>query len=106
MAYKPDVDDMRESPSLKLLDLLLREGAYVDYNDPHIPMLPETRKYSFDMRSIDLTPRTLASYDLVIMATNHSAYDYAMISENARLIVDTRNVVPNLDGGQGKIWKA
>lgn len=92
MAYKKDVDDSRESPSAELLALLHEKGAYIDYSDPHIPEFPEKRDYDFDLQSVDLTPETIRSYDCLILATNHSAFDYEQIKGNASLIVDTRGV--------------
>jgi len=105
-AYKPDVDDMRESPSLKLIDLLLYEGADVSYNDPYIEVLPPTRKYDFDMRSMVLTPENLTSMDLVVIATNHSCYDWDLIASNSNLILDTRNALSGAGIVKDKIWKA
>jgi len=93
VAYKKDVDDIRESPSLKLIKLLLNKGALVDYNDPYVPLLPETRKYKFDRRSVELTEKSIKSYDCLLIATNHSVYDYRWILKNANLIVDTRNAI-------------
>lgn len=106
VAYKPNVDDMRESPSLKVIDLLQKEGAIVDYNDPYIPKLPETRKYKFDMESVPLTPENIASYDAVLITTDHSVYDYEMIEKNAKLIIDTRNALKKKGINNGKIVKA
>lgn len=96
LAYKKDVDDVRESPSLKLIELLLRRGARVDYHDPHIPVMPKTRRYDFNMRSVDLTPENLAAFDAVLIATDHSCLDYAEIAAHAALVVDTRNVFANM----------
>jgi UDP-N-acetyl-D-glucosamine dehydrogenase len=93
IAYKQDVDDMRESPSLKLIDLLLQVGASVDYHDPYIPVMPKTRQHKFDMRSVPLIPEGLASYDAVLIATNHSCLDYENIASHASLVVDTRNTL-------------
>jgi UDP-N-acetyl-D-glucosamine dehydrogenase len=93
LAYKKDVDDMRESPSLKLIDLLIRRGACVDYHDPYIPLMPRTRRHDFSMQSIPLTPKNLASYDLVIVATDHSCLDYEDIITHSQLVLDTRNVI-------------
>ena len=90
MAYKKNVDDMRESPSLQLLDMLLNKGAYVEYSDPHVIRLPKVRKYNFELVSVTLTPEVLASYDAVVLATAHDAFDYAMIVEHSQLIIDTR----------------
>jgi len=93
VAYKKDVDDTRESPSLKLIKLLLNKGAIIDYNDPYIPLLPETRKYKFLMKSVELTEESIKRYDCLLIATNHSVYDYKWILKNANLIVDTRNAI-------------
>lgn len=90
-AYKKDIDDMRESPSLKLISLFRKMGALVDYNDPYIPKLPPTRKYKYEMSSVELTPENLASYDLILLSTDHSGYDYEFIARHSNLIVDTRN---------------
>jgi len=90
-AYKKDIDDMRESPSLKLISLFRKMGALVDYNDPFIPKLPPTRKYKYEMSSVELTPENLDSYDLVLLSTDHTGYDYKFIYDHAKLIVDTRN---------------
>jgi len=92
IAYKKNVDDMRESPSVMLMELLRHKGAHIDYCDPWVPVFPKMREHYFDLASITLTPETVASYDAVLLATNHDAFDYAMILEHARLIVDTRGV--------------
>jgi UDP-N-acetyl-D-glucosamine dehydrogenase len=92
IAYKKNVDDMRESPSVELMELLTAKGASVDYSDPHVPTFPKMRKYHFDLRSVPLTPEGIAGYDLVLLATNHDKFDYPMIQKHARLIVDTRGV--------------
>ncbi len=91
LAYKKDVDDTRESPSLKLMDLLMKRGAGVDYNDPHVPRTVKTRKYDFRLESVPLTEENLARYDCVIVATDHSDYDYDFIVRHSSLVVDTRN---------------
>jgi len=92
IAYKKDVEDMRESPSVELMEILREKGAVVDYADPHVPVFPRMREHRFDLRSVDLDARTLASYDLVLLATAHSAFDYELIRQYAPLIVDTRGV--------------
>lgn len=92
IAYKKNVDDMRESPSVELMDLLRDKGAKVDYSDPWVPVFPRIRKTHFDLKSVDLTPEVLQAYDCVLLATNHDNFDYAMIKEHARLIVDTRGM--------------
>lgn len=90
-SYKKDIDDMRESPSLKLIEILREKGADVDYNDPFVPKLPKTRKYDFVMSSVEINTENLSSYDVILVSTDHSCYDYEMIYENSKLIVDTRN---------------
>jgi UDP-N-acetyl-D-glucosamine dehydrogenase len=91
LAYKKDVDDTRESPSLKLIELLTEKGALVDYNDPYIPRTRKMRSYDLKMISVPVTEKTLRKYDCVVIATDHSCYDYDFIVKNARLVVDTRN---------------
>jgi UDP-N-acetyl-D-glucosamine dehydrogenase len=104
IAYKKDVDDLRESPSLKLLELLTGRGADVDYNDPYFPALHKMRHYDFShKRSVDLTPRQLGNYDCVLIATDHSSYDYLSIVENAKLVVDTRNATRRVQTGREKV---
>jgi len=92
VAYKKDVDDSRESPAFKLMELLLEKGAEVSYNDPHISKLAPVRKYSYEMESNELSAANLAAADCVLVVTDHSAYDYQFVYDNAHLIVDTRNV--------------
>ncbi len=105
LAYKKDVDDMRESPSLKLLEILKARNCQVDYNDPFIPAVPNLRRYSINKRSVALTAENLGRYDCVIIATDHSAYDPDFIMENARLIVDTRNLLKKFSRS-GKVVRA
>ncbi|GIV46258.1 MAG: UDP-N-acetyl-D-glucosamine dehydrogenase [Ignavibacterium sp.] len=90
-SYKKDIDDMRESPSLKLIEILHEKGAEVDYHDPYVPKLFKTRKYNYDMHSVELSKENISKYDLVLLSTDHSNFDYKFISENAKLILDTRN---------------
>jgi UDP-N-acetyl-D-glucosamine dehydrogenase len=92
IAYKKNVDDMRESPAVELMELLVARGAKIEYSDPHVPVFPRLREHSFDLKSVALTPEALGSYDAVLLATNHDAFDYALIKRHARLIVDTRGV--------------
>ena len=107
MAYKKDVDDPRESPSFELMELLLERGADLTYNDPHIPTLPKMRHHDVpDMSSTELTPEFLAAQDCVLIATNHSAYDYAYIVEHSRMVLDTRNATKDVSVGRHKIFKA
>ncbi len=106
MAYKKDVDDPRESPSFKLMELLQEKGAEVQYNDPHIPRIKPVRNYSFSMESTPLTEETLAAMDCVLIATDHSAYDYQFILDHADLVVDTRNACNGLRGAAEKVIQA
>lgn len=93
LAYKKDVDDMRESPSLKIIEILRTKGCEVDYNDPFIAVSPKVRKYDINQTSVPLTAENLGGYDCVVIATDHSSYDPDFILENSKLVVDTRNLV-------------
>ncbi len=106
VAYKKDVDDARESPAFVLIELLQKGGAVVSYNDPHIPRLPHTRHFRVPMDSSPLTAEHLAGQDCVLIATDHSAYDYEFIVRHAPLVVDTRNATKNVRAGREKICKA
>lgn len=90
IAYKRDVDDMRESPSVFVMERLRDWGADVQYSDPNVPVFPEMREHEFDLSSVDLTPETLAGFDAVILLTDHTDFDYDMIREHAPILVDTR----------------
>jgi UDP-N-acetyl-D-glucosamine dehydrogenase len=104
IAYKKDVDDLRESPSLKLLELLTERGAKIDYNDPYFPALHKMRHYDFShMKSVELTPGRLGSYDCVLIATDHTSYDYTAIVKHAKLVADSRNATRNVKQGKEKI---
>jgi UDP-N-acetyl-D-glucosamine dehydrogenase len=92
IAYKKDIDDMRESPSVVLMEILKDKGAIVDYTDPHIPIFPHIRGHHFDLNSITITAEKIAEYDLLLLSTDHSKFDYEMIKQNAKLIVDTRGI--------------
>ena len=107
LAYKPDIDDDRESPSYKLLELLEHKGARVDYHDPHVPVIRPTREYpGFAGRtSVLLTPESVSSYDCVLVSTDHKAVDYDLLAARAGLIVDSRSV-PSLRGGSARYVKA
>jgi len=105
-AYKKDIDDPRESPSFKLMEILLDKGAMVDYNDPHVPVLPSMRMYDIKRKSVDLTPVSLSSYDCVLVSTDHSAYDWDFIVQHADLVVDTRNATQKVIEHRDKIVKA
>jgi UDP-N-acetyl-D-glucosamine dehydrogenase len=98
LAYKPDVDDVRESPSFELIEELDQLGAVVDYNDPHVPQTHRMRRHDLQMKSVPLSKESLAKYDCVLVATNHSAYDWQMIADHAKLIVDTRGAMRGVKG--------
>jgi UDP-N-acetyl-D-glucosamine dehydrogenase len=107
VAYKKDVDDPRESPSFELMEMLLAAGAELSYNDPHIPRLPSMRHYRLPpMESVVLTPELLAGLDCVLIATDHSAYDYDFIVRHAPLVIDTRNATRNVIEHRERIHKA
>ena len=104
VAYKKDVDDLRESPSLKLLELLTSRGANVEYNDPYFPALHKMRHYDFSAkRSVELTPAALGSFDCVLIATDHSSYDYDAIVTASKLVIDTRNATRRVAKNREKI---
>jgi len=92
IAYKKNIDDMRESPSVVLMEKLRKLGAFVAYSDPHIPVFPCSYEHTFDLSSTELTPEAIAFFDLVLVATHHDKFDYAMILEYSKMIVDTRGV--------------
>ena len=104
VAYKKDVDDLRESPTLKIMQLLIEHGARVEYNDPYFPQLHKMRHYDYSqMRSIELTPSNLGTFDCVVIATDHSSYDYQAIVEASPLVVDTRNATRRIARNRNKI---
>ncbi len=107
MAYKKDVDDPRESPGFELMERLLKKGALVDYNDPHIPVLPRMRRYpDLSMQSHELTEDYLRSRDCVVIVTDHSVYQWPWIVEQSRLVVDTRNATSGLPDFRNRIIRA
>ena len=108
LAYKPDVDDERESPSYVLMDLLSSRGAEVEYYDPYVPTIGLTREHSqwAGKRSVEWDETTIGSFDLILIATNHSAVDYQELGKWARCIVDTRNAMASIPVSKAKIWKA
>lgn len=104
VAYKKDVDDLRESPSLKIMQLLHERGARIDYNDPYFPRLHKMRHYDYShMKSVALEPAALASYDCVVIATDHSSYDYEAIADAAEVLVDTRNATRRILRNREKV---
>jgi len=96
VAYKADVDDLRESPALEVLELLLKAGMRVDYHDSYAPILPRVRKHDLRMKSVPLTAASLAAYDAVVILTDHTNVDYGIVFRTARLVVDTRGVARRL----------
>jgi UDP-N-acetyl-D-glucosamine dehydrogenase len=90
IAYKKNVDDMRESPSVMLMEKLRDLGAEVSYSDPHIPVFPRMREHKFELTSVALTPASVAGFDCVLLATDHNKFDYDMIRSHAKLIIDSR----------------
>ena len=100
VAYKKNVDDMRESPAAELMELLKGKGAVLDYSDPYVPIFKRMRRHSFQLRSVALTAETIAAYDLVLLTTDHDSFDYDLVQAHAKVIVDTRgrygSAVPNV----------
>lgn len=105
-AYKKNIDDMRESPSLKLIEIFLNKGAEVAYNDPYVPLLPATRHYKFDFESVELNEDNLRKFDVLVVSTDHDIYDYDFLYEHSNLIVDTRNAFKQNGLVNGKLFKA
>lgn len=101
LAYKPDVDDVRESPALEVITLLRQAGARVEYSDPHVPRTHRMRKYDLQLASIGLTPDTIAGFDATVLVTDHTAFDYQLLAKHARLVVDTRNAFRAFAGEMG-----
>ena len=92
IAYKKNVDDMRESPAVEIMELLREKGAEIAYSDPHVPVFPKMRKHRFELASEVLAPEALTGYDCIVVATHHDAFDWSLIKRHAQLIVDTRGV--------------
>ncbi|MEP6774714.1 MAG: nucleotide sugar dehydrogenase, partial [Chloroflexota bacterium] len=98
VTYKRDIEDVRESPALDIISLLLSKGAHADYHDPYVPDLEiaELRDQPITIHSVELTEETLQSCDVVLIVTDHSSYDYNWIVDNAKMVVDTRNATRKL----------
>jgi UDP-N-acetyl-D-glucosamine dehydrogenase len=92
ISYKKNVDDMRESPSVLVMELIRAGGGIVSYSDPHVPAFPKMREHKFELSSVPLTPENLKRFDAVVLTTNHDKFDYVMIRDHARLIIDSRGV--------------
>jgi UDP-N-acetyl-D-glucosamine dehydrogenase len=95
IAYKKNVDDMRESPAVTIMEHLRAEGGLVSYSDPHVTIFPKMRNHTFELKSIELTPENIRTFDCVILTTDHDCFDYDLIGANARLLVDTRGKFRN-----------
>ncbi len=106
VAYKPDIDDMRESPAAEIIDLLEAGGADVSYHDPHVPAFPRMRRHSIDLTSAPLDPDRLAAADCVLIVTDHRAIDYELVGRHARLVVDSRNAMAAVADPAARIVKA
>jgi UDP-N-acetyl-D-glucosamine dehydrogenase len=103
IAYKRNVDDMRESPALRIIELLKESGAIVAYHDPYVPKMPKTREYDFDMDSVELTAENLAAQDAVIIITDHTGVDYDLVVKNAKVVIDTRNATKDVKDGLDRV---
>jgi UDP-N-acetyl-D-glucosamine dehydrogenase len=101
LAYKPDIADVRESPSFELIEGLMDRGVHADYSDPFVPRTWKMRKYDLNKASVDLSPQALASYDAVLISTNHKAFDYGMLAAHGRLVIDTRNAMASFAVAMG-----
>ena len=108
LAYKRDVDDVRESPAFAVWELLEARGAAVEYHDPHVPVVPRTREHALlaGRRSVALEPAVVAGFDAVVALTDHRAVDWAALAARARLLVDTRGVTRGIEGGRDNVASA
>lgn len=108
LAYKPNVDDDRQSPSYRIMELLRQSGAVVSYYDPHVPMIPQTRDYPHfaGTKSELWNSETIAGFDAVVIATAHNAINFQELADWAQCIVDTRNVMSTITISPGRLWKA
>ncbi|HEY3346230.1 MAG TPA: nucleotide sugar dehydrogenase [Nitrospirota bacterium] len=106
VAYKRNVDDMRESPALKIIEMLMERNAKVDYSDPYVPNIPKLRKYRFDMSSVPLTAKNIQKYDCTLVITDHTDFNYELVYEHSKSIVDTRNALSAVKDTQKKVYKA
>ena len=95
IAYKKNIDDARESPAIKIMELLRSKGASVAYSDPHIPKFPKMRDHHFALSSVELTAESIAGFDGVLLATDHDRFDYALIETASDVLIDTRNRYQN-----------
>ena len=103
IAYKKNVDDMRESPSVEIMQQLQDAGAEIAYCDPLVPVFPKMRKYQFSLNSVPFEAKILASFDCVVISTNHDVFDYQLLATHASVIVDARGVYRS---GNDKVFQA
>jgi UDP-N-acetyl-D-glucosamine dehydrogenase len=106
VAYKKDVDDVRESPALEIIRKLKHFGAEVSYHDPYVPIYPEGRKGKLGMTSVDLTPQLLEGMDAVLIITDHQAVPYDLVAQHASLVVDTRNALGTIKAPRARVVQA
>jgi len=108
LAYKPNVDDERESPSYVLMSLLRERGADVDYYDPYVPVIKPTRQHPqfAGKKSVEWAQSVIGGFDLVLIATNHASVNYSELGQWTKCIVDTRNAMKAAKGTSAKVWKA
>ncbi|HLP85228.1 MAG TPA: nucleotide sugar dehydrogenase [Phycisphaerales bacterium] len=106
IAYKPDVDDIRETPAAEIIELLQSRGCDVSYHDPHVPEFPSMRKYQISLASVPLSAATLANVDCVVIVTDHRTIDWTLVGQHARLVVDSRNAMSRAQAPKARIVKA
>ncbi len=106
LSYKKNIEDVRESPSLMIIDLLQKRGARVDYNDPHVPETHKMRKYNLDKTSVPLIAKGMRSYDCTVIVTDHDDYDPDFIVKNSKIVIDTRNLIKHPAKYKKKIIQA
>jgi UDP-N-acetyl-D-glucosamine dehydrogenase len=106
LAYKPDIDDVRETPAAEIIEHLLERGARVSYHDPLVPVFPRMRHHRVELSSVPLTEERLAEADCVIVVTDHTAIDWTLVGRAARLVIDTRNVMARVRSPRARVVKA
>jgi UDP-N-acetyl-D-glucosamine dehydrogenase len=108
LAYKPNVDDMRESPAFHVMELLHKHGALIDYYDPHIPVITPTREHAdwTGRKSVAWTREGIVGHDIAVVVTNHEATNYQALADWVPLIVDTRNAMAAYKTNDGQVWKS
>ncbi len=106
LAYKKNIDDIRESPSIELIEIFRKRGCHVDYNDPYILATHKQREHDLRMKSVALTPANIRKYDCVVISTDHDCYDYGMVVKQAKMVIDTRNACARVKGRKKNVYKA